>query len=127
MVALRSNYGDTCSTTRPSTFDNAIVAPPMPRVCLQGDQPSSCAERQVGSFIGGMGLNTTLAFGALLLVIVGGFIATGGEASISKILLPALGMAVFLPVMFYARSRLLWVAFELIWWPLLPNETNEVR
>jgi hypothetical protein len=29
--------------------------------------------------------------------------------------------------MFYARSRLLWVAFELIWWPLLPNETNEVR
>ncbi|MFT4989554.1 MAG: hypothetical protein ACI9BK_002329 [Acidimicrobiales bacterium] len=84
-------------------------------------------ERQVGSFIGGIGLNTTLAFGALLLVIVGGFIATGGEASISKILLPALGMAVFLPVMFYARSRLLWVAFELIWWPLLPNETNEVR
>jgi hypothetical protein len=43
MVALRSNYGDTCSRTRPSTFDNAIVAPPMPRVCLQGDQPSSCA------------------------------------------------------------------------------------
>ena len=84
-------------------------------------------ERQVGSFIGGIGLNTTLAFGALLLVIVGGFIATGGEASISKILLPALGMAVFLPVMFYARSRLLWVAFELIWWPLRPNETNEVR
>ena len=71
-------------------------------------------ERQVGSFIGGIGLNTILAFVVLLLVIVVGFIATGGEASVTKILLPALAVSVFLPLLFYARSRLLWVAFELI-------------
>ncbi len=84
-------------------------------------------ERQVGSFIGGIGLNTILAFVVLLIVIVGGFIATEGEASIPKILLPGLGVAVFLPLLFYARARLLWVALELIWWPLEEDETSEVR
>lgn len=83
-------------------------------------------ERQVGSFIGGIGLNTILVFGALLLVIVFGFIGTGGEASVPKILVPALAVSVFLPLWFYARSRLLWVAFELIWYPLDPNETTTV-
>jgi hypothetical protein len=84
-------------------------------------------ERQVGSFIGGVGLNTIAAFGALLLILVGGFIGTGGEASITKILLPALVVSIVLPLWFYARSRLLWVAIELIWWPLEPNETSIVR
>lgn len=83
-------------------------------------------ERQVGSFIGGIGVNTVLAFGLLLLVIVFGFIGTGGEASVTKILLPALGVALFVPLLFYARSRLLWVAIELIWWPLGFNETTTV-
>ena len=70
-------------------------------------------ERQVGSFIGGVGLNTIVAFAALLAVIVGGFLSTGGEASVTKILLPGLAVAVVLPIVFYARSRLLWVAIEL--------------
>lgn len=84
-------------------------------------------ERQVGSFIGGVGLNTITAFAALLVVIVGGFIATGGEASVTRILLPALAVSLIVPLFFYARSRLLWVALELIWWPLEPGETSEVR
>lgn len=81
-------------------------------------------ERQVGSFIGGVGLNTVVAFGSLLAVIVGGFVATGGEPSVTRILLPALAVATIVPVVFYARSRLLWVAIELIWWPLTPGETS---
>ncbi len=84
-------------------------------------------ERQVGSFIGGIGLNTILAFVVLFVVIVGGFIGTGGEASVVKILLPALAVSLLLPVAFYARSRLLWVAIELIWWPLELDETTIVR
>ena len=84
-------------------------------------------ERQVGSFIGGVALNTIVAFAALLAIIVFGFISTGGEASVTKILIPALVVSIALPLLFYARSRLLWVAFELIWWPLEPNETSEVN
>jgi len=84
-------------------------------------------ERQVGSFIGGVGVNTVVTFALLLVVIVGGFIATRGEASVPKILLPALAVSVFVPLLFYARSRLLWLALELIWWPLAPDETTEVR
>lgn len=83
-------------------------------------------ERQVGSFIGGVGLNTIVAFVVLLLIIVFGFISTGGEASVTRILIPALTVSVLLPLFFYARSRLLWVAFELIWWPLDKDETNVV-
>ncbi len=82
-------------------------------------------ERQVGSFIGGVGVNTVVAFIALLAIIVFGFIGTGGEASVPKILLPALAVSTLLPLWFYARSRLLWVAIELIWWPLGADETKQ--
>ena len=80
--------------------------------------------RQVGSYIGGVGLNTIIAFGCLLATIVIGFIATGGEASVTRVLLPALGIAIVVPLVFYARSRLLWVALELRWWPLEPGEVE---
>lgn len=81
-------------------------------------------ERQVGSFIGGVGLNTIVAFVALLAVLTFGFIATEGRASVWGILVPALAVALFVPLFFYARSRLLWVALELRWWPLEPGEVN---
>ena len=81
-------------------------------------------ERQVGSFIGGVGINTIVAFACLLGTIVIGFIVTEGEASVTGVLLPALAVAVFVPLWFYARSRLLWVAIELRWWPLEPGEVE---
>lgn len=81
-------------------------------------------ERQVGSFIGGVGLNTVVSMGCLLLVIVIGFIVTEGRASILGILVPAIAVALFVPVLFYARSRLVWVALELRWWPLEPDEVK---
>lgn len=82
-------------------------------------------ERQVGSFIGGVGLNTIVAFACLLATIVIGFVATGGEASVTRVLLPALAVATVVPLVFYARSRLLWVAIELRWWPLEPGEVHQ--
>lgn len=82
-------------------------------------------ERKVGSFIGGIGLNTIVSFACLLAVIVGGFIATGGEASVTRILLPALAVALFVPLVFYASSRLLWVGIELIFWPLDDESANQ--
>ena len=90
-------------------------------------QCPNCAldlERQVGSFIGGVGLNTIVAFVALLAVLTFGFIATEGRASVWGILVPALAVALFVPLFFYARSRLLWVALELRWWPLEPGEVD---
>ncbi len=81
-------------------------------------------ERQVGSFIGGVGLNTIIAFVGLLAVLTIGFIATEGRASFWGILVPAPAVALLVPIGFYARSRLLWVALELRWWPLEPGEVN---
>jgi len=79
-------------------------------------------ERQVGSFIGGIGLNTIVTFVAIIVVLVAGFVWTRGEASVTRILIPLLAVSVALPLWFYARSRLLWVALELIWWPLADDE-----
>ena len=81
-------------------------------------------ERQVGSYIGGVGLNTIVALVCLLVTLVVGFIATGGEASVPRVLLPALAVAILVPLLFYARSRLLWVALELRWWPLEAGEVE---
>lgn len=91
------------------------------------DSCPTCAldlERQVGSFIGGIGLNTIIAFVGLLVVLTAGFIATEGRASVGGILIPALAVALLLPTFFYARSRLGWVALELRWWPLEPGEVS---
>ena len=41
-----------------------------------------------------------------------------------RILLPALAVATIVPLGFYARSRLLWVAIELRWWPLEAGEVE---
>lgn len=84
-------------------------------------------ERQVGSFIGGIALNTIVTFGALFVVVIGGFLWTRGDGSVLQLLVPAVAVSVLLPVLLYARSRLLWVALELIWWPLEPDETSIVR
>jgi len=81
-------------------------------------------ERKVGSFIGGIGLNTIVSFAVMLAVLIGGFIATGGEASITRVLLPVLAVAVIVPLVFYASSRLLWVGIELIFWPLDDEAAN---
>lgn len=81
-------------------------------------------DRQEGSLVGGVALNTIVAFGCLLAVIVVGFIATRGDASVTGILLPALAVALVVPLLFYASSRLLWVAFELHFWPLEPGEAR---
>lgn len=81
-------------------------------------------ERQVGAIVGGVGLNTIASLGVLLFTIVVGFIATDGDPTVFNVLLPALGLSILVPLIFFARSRLLWVALELRWWPLKPGEVD---
>lgn len=60
-----------------------------------------------------------LAFASLLLVIVVGFVLTKGEASVVKVLLPALAVSVLVPLLMHARSRLFWAGCELA---LMPDQ-----
>ena len=57
-----------------------------------------------------------------MIAILGGLLVTRGENGALPLLLPALTVAVLFPVLFYARSRLLWIALELFYWPLKPDE-----
>lgn len=84
-------------------------------------------ERRVGSFVGGVGVNTVISFAVLLIVVIVGFGFTKGERSLLWVLLPALGSALVVPCFFYARSRLLWVAIEIMMVPLESAETTTVR
>lgn len=77
-------------------------------------------EHHPGSFIGGIGVNTVLAFAALLLVIVVGFVLTKGDASVVRILVPALAVSVLVPLLLHARSRLFWAGCELVFMPPQP-------
>lgn len=79
-------------------------------------------ERQVGAYVGGVGVNTIVTFGAILVAVIVGFAITRGQGSVWPVLLPTLAVAVLLPIAFHVRSRLLWVAIELRYWPLEPGE-----
>lgn len=82
-------------------------------------------ERQVGSYIGGVGLNTIVSFALIIAAILVGLLVTWGERGVLPMLIPALAIAVLFPALFYARSRLLWIALELVFWPLKPDEITD--
>lgn len=71
-------------------------------------------DRHPGSFVGGVGINTITTFGLLVVAFGGGLIASGGRPTVLGVLAPTICIALVAPLAFYARSRLLWVAFELV-------------
>ena len=92
------------------------------------DRCSRCGlrfEREPGYWVGALIINTTVVFGAFLLVFVGGMALTWPE--VPWVLLGALTVATMtiLPVVFYPLSKTLWMALELSWHPLESHEIAE--
>lgn len=79
-------------------------------------------ERGEGEFIGAIGVNTIVSFGAILVatVIAAVFIAQG--ASAVGFLVGAVVVAVIVPLVFFPFSKTLWVAFTLVIDPLEDGE-----
>ena len=71
-------------------------------------------ERNPGAFIGGIGLNTMVSFGAIVLAIVLSFVLTGEDRSILAVLAAPIAVAAIVPLLFFPYSKTLWLAFELI-------------
>lgn len=79
-------------------------------------------ERQEGQFIGAVGVNTSITFGALTLVMVLGFVLTAPDFNAALILGSCLAVATLLPLIFFPVSKTLWAAIDLLLIPLEPGE-----
>lgn len=81
-------------------------------------------ERIEGHWIGSLGLNTTVVFGVMLVVLLGGSIATYPEVPLAPLLGAELSIALLGPLVFFPPSRTLWTAADLLMRPLAPGEID---
>jgi uncharacterized protein (DUF983 family) len=79
-------------------------------------------ERSEGQFIGAVGMNTIVTFGALLITLVVGFIITSPDIAVVPLLVAGLAITAVLPVVFYPFSKTTWTAVDLTMTPLEPGE-----
>jgi hypothetical protein len=79
-------------------------------------------ERTEGQFIGAVGMNTIVTFGALLITLVVGFVITSPDIAVVPVLAAGLAVAALLPVIFYPFSKTTWIAIDLAMTPLEPGE-----
>jgi uncharacterized protein (DUF983 family) len=79
-------------------------------------------ERSEGQFIGAVGMNTIVTFGAMLVALVVGFIVTAPDIATIPLVILGVGIALVLPVAFYPFSKTTWTAIDLAMAPLEPGE-----
>jgi uncharacterized protein (DUF983 family) len=79
-------------------------------------------ERTEGQFIGAVGMNTIVTFGALLITLVIGFVVTSPDIAVVPVLVAGLAVAGLLPLIFYPFSKTTWIAIDLAMTPLEPGE-----
>jgi uncharacterized protein (DUF983 family) len=81
------------------------------------------SDRVVGHWIGAVGVNTIVSFGALLVTLAVGFIVTYPDVPVVPMLVIALAVAVFVPLLFWPFSQTLWTAVDLA---MRPAERSEL-
>ena len=84
-------------------------------------------QRVHGHWIGSLGINTIVSFGALLVAVVVGFMVTTPDPPVLPLVLVAMGVAVVVPVLFFPWSRMLWSAIDLLMRPLEPDDDVDPR
>lgn len=81
-------------------------------------------EREPGAYIGAIGINTIVSFGALLITIVALLVATYPEMPAAPIMGASVAVAVIVPLFFYPFSRTIWLAIDLGMNPLRSGEVK---
>ncbi|HSJ82614.1 MAG TPA: DUF983 domain-containing protein [Acidimicrobiia bacterium] len=84
-------------------------------------------EREPGYWVGALIINTTVVFGAFLLVFIGGMALTWPDVPWVNLGALTIATMAILPVVFYPISRTLWMALELSWHPLEDHEIAEAE
>lgn len=81
-------------------------------------------ERVEGHWIGSLGLNTTVVFGAMLVVLLTGSMIGYPDPPFKALLIAELALAVIGPLLFFPSSRMMWTAIDLLMRPLTPGEID---
>lgn len=79
-------------------------------------------ERESGYFVGAMIIITTITFGLFIVLLVGGILITWPDVPWNWLLGITIGANLVVPILFYPLAKTLWMALELSWHPLEPNE-----
>ena len=78
--------------------------------------------REEGHWIGAVGINTIVTFGALLFTLVLGFALTWDERRAAPIFISCFLVAGVVPLAFFGSSQTLWSAIDLAMRPLEPRD-----
>jgi uncharacterized protein (DUF983 family) len=84
-------------------------------------------ERIEGQWIGALGMNTIVSFGAVLIGVIAVTIATYGGGSITAAVAVVVAIAVVVPLLFFPTSKTLWAAIDLAMRPLEPDDDIDPR
>jgi uncharacterized protein (DUF983 family) len=84
-------------------------------------------ERIEGHWIGALGMNTIVTFGAVLVAVVAAFALTYPDGSTTVAVAAVVAVAVIVPVAFYPVSKTLWSAIDLAMRPLEPDDDVDPR
>lgn len=81
-------------------------------------------ERIEGHWTGDLGINTIVSFGALLVVLLVGFLAFWPTPPITAIIIAAVIVAGLLPLAFFPFSKTIWLAIDIMMRPIEPGEVR---
>lgn len=83
--------------------------------------------REPGYWVGAVTFNTAFAIVAFLLTFAGFLLATWPEVPWDWLAPVAVGVTIFVPVLFYPWAQALWMAYDLFVHPLEPKEEEAGR
>lgn len=78
--------------------------------------------REEGHWIGAVGMNTVVSFGALLITLVGGIVLTWEDRRAAPIFISCFAVATIVPIVFFGPSQTLWSAVDLAMRPPEPGD-----
>ncbi len=81
-------------------------------------------ERVEGHWIGSLGLNTTVVFGLMLIVLLAGTLIGYPDPPIGALLVAEISIALLGPLVFFPSSRTLWTSIDLLMRPLRTGEID---
>jgi len=71
-------------------------------------------DRNPGTFIGAIGLNTMVSFAAVVVAIGVAFAVTTEPRNVLSVLLPPLLVGTIVPLVFFPFSKTIWIAAEYV-------------
>jgi uncharacterized protein (DUF983 family) len=80
-----------------------------------------------GHWIGAIGINTIVSFGAVLVAMIVSLVTTFPDFPLVPLMLGNAALAVIVPLAFYPFSRTLWTALDIAMRPLEPHEVDWTR